>query len=60
MATFDVPVAYLHAYPKYKRILMNLRGDFVDIICQFKPEYEQHMRNENGEKVLYLLVLRVV
>ena len=39
---------------------MNLRGDFVDIICQFKPEYEQHMRNENGEKVLYLLVLRVV
>ena len=36
--TFDVPGSYLHAYmPKYKRILMNIRGYFVDITSQVKP-----------------------
>ena len=61
MANFDVPGEYLHAeIPKYKRILMKLRRDFVYIMCQVKPEYEQHVRYENGKKVLYILVLRVL
>ena len=39
---------------------MNIRGDFVDIMCQVKPEYEQHVRYENGKKILYLLVFRAI
>ena len=61
MATFNVPVSYLHAdMPKDMRILMKLRGDFVDIMCQVNPDYEQYVRYENGGNVLYLLVLRVI
>ena len=61
MATFDIPGAYPHAdIPKDKSILMNLRGYFVDIMCQFYPEYEQHIGYENGEKVFCLLVLRAI
>ena len=53
---FDVPGEYLYAeIPKAKRILMNLREDSVDIMCQISPEYKQSMRYEN-EKVFYLLV----
>ena len=48
VATFDVSGAYLHSYmTKDKRILMKLRGDFVDIMCQVNPEYKQHVRYEN-------------
>ena len=29
-------------------------------MCQVKPEYEKHVRYENGRKVLYLLVIREI
>ena len=49
--TFEIPDAYLHAeIPKDKRILMNLRGNFVDIMCQVNPEYKHHVRYENGKR----------
>ena len=61
MDNFDVPGAYLHAeMPKEKRILMNLRGDFDDIMCQVNPEYKQNVGYENRKKFLYLLVLRAI
>ena len=48
IATFDVYGAYLHAeIPKDMNILMNLRRDFVYIMCQVNPEYKQHVRYEN-------------
>ena len=57
----DVPGLNIHEeMPKDKRILMNTRGDFVDIKCQVNPEYEQHVRYEKGEKVLYILVIRAI
>ena len=60
MDTLDVPGAYLHVdMPNYKRVLMNFRF-FFDIMCQVKPEYEQHVRYENGEKVLKLLLRREI
>ena len=38
MATFNVPEVYIHSdMPKDKRILMKLRGYFVDIMCQVNP-----------------------
>ena len=59
--TFDVPGTYLHAkIPKDKRIIMKLRGDFVNIMCQVNPEYKQHVGYENGNKVLYLQVIRAI
>ena len=58
MDTFDIPGAYLHEeIPRYKGVLINIRRGFVDIMCQFNPEYKQHVTYENGNKVLYLLVL---
>ena len=61
VTTFDIPGAYLIAdIPKGKRILMKLRWDFFNIVCQVNPEYEQYVRYENGEKVVYLLVIRAV
>ena len=41
VATFDVPGAYLHAeMPKDKRVLMRLRGEFIDIMCDVNPKYK--------------------
>ena len=48
MATFDVPGSYLQSdMPKYKRVWMNARGYFFDIMYQVNPEYEQQGRYEN-------------
>ena len=61
MANYGVPGAYLHEdITKDKRILMNTRRVFVDIMCQVNPEYEHKVNYENGGKVLYLLVLRAI
>ena len=61
MVTFGVPGAYLHAeMSNYKSILINPRGYFVDIMCHVKPEYEQHVRYENGSNILYILALRAI
>ena len=42
---------------KDKKILMKLREDFVGIMCQVNPEYDQHVRYENAKKFLYLFLL---
>ena len=61
MSTINVPREYLHVdMSKEKRNLMNLRGGVVDTMCQFNPYYEQHVRYENGKKVLYLLLIREI
>ena len=36
---------------------MKLRGDLFDIMCQVNPEYNQHVRYENGKKGFNLIVL---
>ena len=60
IANFDVPGASMHSeIPKDKRLIMNLIFCF-DIMCQVNPEHKQHVRYENGKKVLYLLVIREV
>ena len=48
VATLDVPRAYLNAdIPKYKSIVIKIRGYFVGIMCQVNPDYEEHVRYEN-------------
>ena len=61
VAIFDVPGAYLHAEMlRDKRLLMRLRGKFVDIMCKVNKEYDKYVVYENGEKILYLKVLHVI
>ena len=56
-----VPGAYLHAkMPEEKRLLLKLRGQFVDIMCNVNPEYLPYVRVEKGVKVLYLRLLRAL
>ena len=50
----------IHIFQRIKRVLINTREHFVDIMCQVNPEYEKYVRYENGKKVLYLLLLRVI
>jgi len=67
-AIADVPGAYLHAeFPVGKKVLLKLRGEFVDIMCSVNPKYKKHVvyekrRGKSGkkEKVLYLKVLRAL
>ena len=61
VAIFDVPGAYLQAeMPKEKKLLMKLRGQFVDIMCEVNEEYKKYVIYENGKKVLYLQVLQAI
>ena len=57
----SVPGAYLHAkMPEGKRLLLKLRGQFVDIMCNVNPEYRSYVRVEKEVKVLYLRLLRAL
>ena len=62
VATFDVPGAYLQAFlPDNKNIIMVLRSEFVDIMCEVNSEYKKHVIHlKNGKKILYLKVLRAI
>ena len=59
---FYFPGAYLHAsLPDNKHIVMVLRDEFVDIMCNVNPEYNKHIITlKNGKRVLYLKVLRAI
>ena len=64
LAIADVPGAYLHVeFPKNKRVILKLSGDFVDIMCDVNPEYKDHVIFETSKKgrkskCLYVRVLR--
>ena len=61
VAVFDVPGAYLHAeMPKDKHMLLKIRGQFVDIMCEVNPTYTKHVRYEGKAKVLYVRILRAL
>ena len=51
MAIFDVPGAYLQTeIPKEKRLLMKLRGQVVDIMCEVNEQYKEYIAYEKGNK----------
>ena len=56
---FDVPGAYLHELlPNDKNIIMVLRNEFVDIMCDVNQEYKKYVVHlKNGKIVLYLKFL---
>ena len=41
-------------------VLLKLKSQFVDIMCDINPEYRPHVRYEGKVKVLYLRVLRAI
>ena len=61
VAIFDIPGAYLHAkMPEEHRVMLKLKGRFVDIMCTVNEDFKRHILYENGVKVLYLRVLRAI
>ena len=59
--TFDVPGAFLQApMPEEKKVLLKLKGEFVDIMCRVNPEHLPNVRYEKNVKVLYLKVERAI
>ena len=65
VAIADVSGAYLHAeWPKHKKVILKLRDEFGDIMCNVNPKYKEHVitkvRNGKSVKVLYLIVLRAL
>ena len=51
---------YTQRCQKRKKVLMKLRGQFVDIMCEVNPEYIPYVVEEKGEKTLYLRVLQAI
>ena len=58
VAIFDVPGAFLHAeLGEDKCVLLKLEGEFVKIMCDVNPEYEQDIIYEDGQpKALYRMI----
>ena len=57
VAIFDIPGAYLHAsMPDEHKVILRIKGQFVNIMCMANPEFQKYVIIENGIKVLYLKV----
>ena len=62
----NIPGAYLHAeFPTDKRIILKLKGVFVDIMVDVNPGFKHHIvyqcdRNEKEIKCLYVRVHRAL
>ena len=41
-------------------MFMKFEKEFVDIMCEVNQEYKEHARIENGQKVLYVQVLKAI
>ena len=58
VAVFDVPGAYLHTeIPADKRILLRIRYEFVEIMCETNHDYKRDVYYDNGKKVLFMKVM---
>ena len=60
VATFDVIGVYFNLYMPKDNFLLKLREKFMNITYQINLEHKKNMRHKNGNKVLYMLVLRVI
>ena len=56
VTTVDIPGAYLQdLLSDNKHILMGLRSDFVDIICEVNSDYRNHVIHLwSRKKILYM------
>ena len=59
--TFDVTGAYICAsLPDDKVVHMKFKGEFVDILSEVNPEYENFVTYEKGKNVLCVLILKAI
>ncbi|GFH55456.1 hypothetical protein CTEN210_11932 [Chaetoceros tenuissimus] len=59
VAVADVVGAYLKARME-DFILMKFTGETVDILCDIDPSYKEYVTIENGQKVLYVELLKAL
>jgi hypothetical protein len=59
VGTADVAAAYLRVAMK-DFVIMKFTGDSVDILCEMNPEYRKFVCIENGQKVLYVRLLKAI
>ena len=61
MGIVYVPGAYLNDdIPEYKFILLNVEGEFLNIMCEVNPKHNKNVRVENGVKLLYISLLKAL
>ena len=61
IATFDIPGAYLQEeMPEDKHIILKLRDEYVDIMCDVNEEHRKNVVIKNMERVLYMKLVRVI
>ena len=61
VAIFYVPGTFLqNKMPKRKNVILVIRDEFVDILCEVILEYKEHARVRNGKKVLYTQIIRAI
>ena len=64
--SFDVPGEFFQEeMAEDKLVLLKLKGQFVDMMCEINPEYKPHVRYETMRygrkiKVLYMKVIRAI
>ena len=46
--------------PEDKQILLHIRDEFLDIMYEVNPDYKPYVQYENGNKVIYVKVMRVI
>ena len=61
VVSFDVPGAYLQTeIPEDKEILLRIRYEFVDIMCEVNNDYKPYIQYEKRKKAIYVKVLRAI
>ena len=66
IATFDIPNAFIQTPVEETdaqgdRIVMKIRGPMVDMLVEIDPDsYAEYVTYENGNKVLYVHILRAI
>ena len=58
---FDLPGYFLQtALPADKFLLMRIRYEFVDVMCEVNPKNIPYVRYDNGKKVPYVNILKSI
>ena len=61
VVVFDVPGGYLPTdMPVDKQILLHIRDEFANTMCEVNPDYKPYVQYENGKNFLYVKVLRAI
>jgi hypothetical protein len=60
--TCDIPNAFIQTDMDMgkERVIMKIRGELVDILCEMNEGYAEYVKNENGKKVLYVHVKKAI